>query len=558
MLTVTSGYIDGREYNNVFVGYWSREDLFLAAKNEPGGDGNNCRAWGGEQNKEDLFDGTWYLGRSVTIIGSITAPIALLFNILLIFMAFPTRWFVWLLCLHIFTAVICLLLLVGLASDVCELEDCKIGPGGVVAIVDAILWMLIAMCTSKLKRKEEDLGGGGYIQRPRGTIIAKSGEGGELYDAEALLAPLNAEPRPLAIRSKSDYRPPLHKKQPMTRSQSDCIPRSIQPTSVDDDDDDRPDGPGPPGARRLPFQQPSDKLPNGPPHLNRRDIKRPPQDLVPYESSDDELPNGRPQLTRIVGSKRRTVPLETFNSGHQPNRPPGPNRGGGKQPSHALVPFGSNDNEHPNGPQPLTRKDRKRGGSLLKKLDGEQQPNALPIPKCRRSSKQPSRAFVPLASIDDEHPNERPQLTRKDGIRRSVVPRGENSNDEPPPTGQNPRGGSKHPSQAVVPLDSSDDEHPNGRPRLTRKVSKKRLSQNSAPCERSTDTITQSTTAGPPALTRQDSRWLPEDILERKSWEEDPPAPPMRKNSKQPPVPPTRKGSKEKNGAPVRMDIKQP
>jgi hypothetical protein len=177
MLTVTSGYSNGHEYK-VFVGYWSREDLLLAAKNGPDSDGNKCRAWS-EQSKEDIFDGMWYFGRSVTIIGSITAPIALLFNILLIFMAFPTRWFVWLLRLHIFTAVICLMLLVGLASDVCELGDCKIGPGGVIAIADAILWMLIAMCISKLKRKEEALGGGGYIQRPRGTIITKNAEEGE-------------------------------------------------------------------------------------------------------------------------------------------------------------------------------------------------------------------------------------------------------------------------------------------------------------------------------------------------------------------------------------------
>jgi hypothetical protein len=38
-----------------------------------------------------FFDSTWYFGRSVTIIGSIAAQIALLLNILLIFMVIPTR-----------------------------------------------------------------------------------------------------------------------------------------------------------------------------------------------------------------------------------------------------------------------------------------------------------------------------------------------------------------------------------------------------------------------------------------------------------------------------------
>ena len=60
---------------------------------------------------------------------------------------------------YISLAIMTLLLLVGLSSDLCDAFDCRMGRGGYLAILDSILWMIAACLAFKMKGDMESSAG---------------------------------------------------------------------------------------------------------------------------------------------------------------------------------------------------------------------------------------------------------------------------------------------------------------------------------------------------------------------------------------------------------------
>jgi hypothetical protein len=133
----------------IFVGYWSRE-LPEYAMNAGGKDGNYCVSWD-DATKDILFDGTWKFGKAIGVMGAMLAIIVFFVSICIVFYKIPTRFFSSVLCTSILLAVFSLLLLSGLGSDVCDAEQCRMGPGGYLAIFDFFLWLAAAALAFKLK-----------------------------------------------------------------------------------------------------------------------------------------------------------------------------------------------------------------------------------------------------------------------------------------------------------------------------------------------------------------------------------------------------------------------
>jgi hypothetical protein len=145
-LTVSGLY----DETKIFVGYWSRELPEYAMNADGGNDGNYCVSWD-DATKDSLFDGTWKFGKAVGVMGAMLAIIVFLVSIYIVFYKIATRFFSFMLCSSLVLAVFSLLLLSGLGSDVCDAEQCRMGPGGYLAIVDFFLWLGAAALAFKLK-----------------------------------------------------------------------------------------------------------------------------------------------------------------------------------------------------------------------------------------------------------------------------------------------------------------------------------------------------------------------------------------------------------------------
>jgi hypothetical protein len=117
----------------VFVGYWSRELPEYAEA-----------SWD-SATKENLFDGLWKFGRTVGVAGAMISIPLFLVSLLVLCFEFDPQTFAAFVCFHIILAILSILLLSGLGSDVCDVENCRIGAGGICAIVDVVLWIVAAV-----------------------------------------------------------------------------------------------------------------------------------------------------------------------------------------------------------------------------------------------------------------------------------------------------------------------------------------------------------------------------------------------------------------------------
>jgi hypothetical protein len=72
------------------------------------------------------------------------------------FYKIATRFFSYMLYANLLMAILSLFLLTGLSSNVCKIDECKIGPGGWIAIFDFFLWVASAYVAFKLRSLGED------------------------------------------------------------------------------------------------------------------------------------------------------------------------------------------------------------------------------------------------------------------------------------------------------------------------------------------------------------------------------------------------------------------
>jgi len=140
--------------HEVFIGYWSRENPAIAAGLQD--DNNYCVKWDSNSRK-DLFDGSWRFGRFLGVFGLMLGLPLLIALIYILCCRLPTRAFPVMIGVAVYLSASCLLLLCGLASDICKLEDCQIGPGGIIAIVDFFLWMVGALLIYKILERSREL-----------------------------------------------------------------------------------------------------------------------------------------------------------------------------------------------------------------------------------------------------------------------------------------------------------------------------------------------------------------------------------------------------------------
>ena len=137
---------------DVYVGYWSRElDETAAAVAREGGSRHYCDAAWDKYTKDTVFDGLWRFGKAVTIIGAILSFFVFLFSVLIIFVKGSKGIFSFIGCSSIVLAILSILLLSGLGSDVCDFEECRIGLGGYMAIAASLLWVGTAIVAYRLK-----------------------------------------------------------------------------------------------------------------------------------------------------------------------------------------------------------------------------------------------------------------------------------------------------------------------------------------------------------------------------------------------------------------------
>jgi hypothetical protein len=87
-LTVAKGIKSGNDYE-IYIGYWGREDIAVAAANNED-DKNNCVSWN-DSSRGD-FDGIWKLGKYVGLVGTFTCLALALCDLFLIYTPLPTKW----------------------------------------------------------------------------------------------------------------------------------------------------------------------------------------------------------------------------------------------------------------------------------------------------------------------------------------------------------------------------------------------------------------------------------------------------------------------------------
>jgi hypothetical protein len=137
---------------DVYVGYWRRElDETAAAVAREGKSRHYCNASWDQYTKDTVFDGLWRFGKAVTIIGPTLSFFVFLFGILIIFVKGSKGVFSFIGCSSIVLAILSILLLSGLGSDVCDFEECRMGLGGYMAIAASLLFLGTAIVAYRLK-----------------------------------------------------------------------------------------------------------------------------------------------------------------------------------------------------------------------------------------------------------------------------------------------------------------------------------------------------------------------------------------------------------------------
>lgn len=134
----------------VFVGYWGAESIEIAQSAGRGNDNNYCVPWQKEA-KDDIFDGAWLFGRSLGIIGAVICIPFMILSFYIIVYRVGNRLFTLAVGAYVSMSIISLLLLVGLGSEVCTVNNCKMGPGSYFAILDFFLWIWAALLVFKLR-----------------------------------------------------------------------------------------------------------------------------------------------------------------------------------------------------------------------------------------------------------------------------------------------------------------------------------------------------------------------------------------------------------------------
>jgi hypothetical protein len=129
----------------VYIGYWARESVTQAAYL----DANECAPW--NSLGMEAFDGVWKFGKMLGIVGTIIAGGLWFMSIYVVIYRVPTHFLGKVATGHGIMAVLSLLLLSGLSSDVCKDESCKIGPGGILAIVTCLFWTISTCIILKLQ-----------------------------------------------------------------------------------------------------------------------------------------------------------------------------------------------------------------------------------------------------------------------------------------------------------------------------------------------------------------------------------------------------------------------
>jgi hypothetical protein len=129
----------------VYIGYWARESQVQAEYL----DANDCSPW--NSLGMEAFDGVWKFGKMLGVVGTIIAGGLWLMSIYVVIFRVPTHFFGKLVIGHGIMAVLSLLLLSGLSSDVCKDESCTIGPGGILAVVTWLFWTISTCIILKIK-----------------------------------------------------------------------------------------------------------------------------------------------------------------------------------------------------------------------------------------------------------------------------------------------------------------------------------------------------------------------------------------------------------------------
>lgn len=139
----------------IWIGYWSMENIDMAMAAGKGNDNNYCVAWDAA-GKEAMFDGIFKFGRALGVMGTLLCiPLVLCALYMICYTISSPRWMNFLYYSCFVMSVMSLLLLVGLASDICTLYSCRIGPGGIFAILDVFLWMLSAYYIKQIRIQQE-------------------------------------------------------------------------------------------------------------------------------------------------------------------------------------------------------------------------------------------------------------------------------------------------------------------------------------------------------------------------------------------------------------------
>lgn len=163
-----------------WVGYWGAENLEIAKTEGRGNDNNYCVAWS-KESKDEFFDGAWKFGKAMGVLGAIICiPFILLSFYILVYKVRPVL-FTAAIGAYISLAVISLLLLVGLSSDLCDVMSCQMGPGGYFAILSFFLWLGAAFMAFRLRGLSMD-------DRDDGDYGGESPHDGKPYPDEKRLA----------------------------------------------------------------------------------------------------------------------------------------------------------------------------------------------------------------------------------------------------------------------------------------------------------------------------------------------------------------------------------
>ena len=163
----------------VLVGYWSRESIeYAEASALEGRNRNYCVSWD-SATRESLFDGPWKFGRTVGVIGAMICIPLFLVGLLILCFEFSPQTFTALACTNIAMAILSILLLSGLGSTVCEAEHCRIGAGGVCAIVDVFIWIIAAAIAFRMRMQSLAIHGtGGKTTPDKSNVIGRQEQAG--------------------------------------------------------------------------------------------------------------------------------------------------------------------------------------------------------------------------------------------------------------------------------------------------------------------------------------------------------------------------------------------